>query len=181
MLADCQVGKHYHWVVHTRQANLSRLMRHANGVYTQAFNRRHGVVGHLFQGCFKSILLDRDAYLLALCMYVETQSSCGGHGRHRAGVALIRLPRARVRGCDAAVAGSDGLHGHLLGWPVVGARDRQRAAQQYADLVANPNGTEARFWQKGLRQQVLPGDEAFALVMARVIVFHVQTHGAPPR
>jgi hypothetical protein len=36
-------------VLHTRQANLSRLMRHLNGVYTQAFNRRHGLVGHLFR------------------------------------------------------------------------------------------------------------------------------------
>jgi hypothetical protein len=46
-------------------------MRHLNGVYTQAFNRRHGKVGHLFQGRFKAILVDRDAYLLEVCRYVE--------------------------------------------------------------------------------------------------------------
>ena len=49
VLAYCQMGNHYHLVLHTRQANLSRLMRHLNGVYTQAFNRRHGLVGHLFR------------------------------------------------------------------------------------------------------------------------------------
>ena len=64
VLAYCLMGNHYHFVPHTRQANLSRLMRHLNGVYTQVFNRRHGKVGHLFQGRFKAILVDRDAYLI---------------------------------------------------------------------------------------------------------------------
>ena len=40
VLACCQMGNHYHLVLHTRQANLSRLMRHVNGVYTQAFNQK---------------------------------------------------------------------------------------------------------------------------------------------
>ena len=48
-LAYCLMGNHYHFVLHTRLANLSRLMRHLNGVYTQAFNRLHAKVGHLFQ------------------------------------------------------------------------------------------------------------------------------------
>ena len=64
------MGNHFHLVLHTRAANLSRLMRHLNGVYTQAFNRRHGLVGHLFQGRFKAILVDQESYLLALCRYV---------------------------------------------------------------------------------------------------------------
>ena len=44
MLAHCLMGNHYHLVLHTREANLSRLMRHVNGVYAQTFNRRHGLV-----------------------------------------------------------------------------------------------------------------------------------------
>ena len=71
VLAYCLMGNHYHFVMHTRRANLSRLMRHFNGVYTQDFNRRHGKVGHLFQGRFKAVLVDRDAYLLEVCRYVE--------------------------------------------------------------------------------------------------------------
>ena len=70
-LAYCLMDNHYHFVLHTRQANLSLLMRHINGVYTQAYNRRHGQVGHLFQGRFKSILVDRDAYLLEVVRYVD--------------------------------------------------------------------------------------------------------------
>jgi len=46
-------------------------MRHINGVYTQAFNRRHGKVEHLFRDRFKAILVDREAYLLEVCRYVE--------------------------------------------------------------------------------------------------------------
>ena len=53
VLSYCLMGNHYHLVLHTRQANLSLLMRHLNGVYTQAYNRRHRKVGHVFQGRFK--------------------------------------------------------------------------------------------------------------------------------
>ncbi len=63
-------GRLYHVVVETPEANLSKGMRQLNGVYTQRTNRRHGLVGHLFQGRFKAILVQRDAYLLALARYV---------------------------------------------------------------------------------------------------------------
>ena len=45
-------------------------MRQLNGVYTQTYNKRHGLVGHLFQGRFKSILVEKDSYLLSLCRYI---------------------------------------------------------------------------------------------------------------
>ena len=64
--AYCEMTNHYHVVVETPDANLSKGMRQLNGVYTQATNRRHGLVGHLFQGRFKAILVERDAYLLEL-------------------------------------------------------------------------------------------------------------------
>ncbi len=47
--AYCQMTNHYHLVVETPEANLSKGMRQLNGVYTQRTNRRHGLVGHLFQ------------------------------------------------------------------------------------------------------------------------------------
>ena len=61
VLAYCLMGNHYHLVLTTRAGNLSQLMRHLGGVYTQRFNRRHGKVGHVFQGRFKAILVDGDA------------------------------------------------------------------------------------------------------------------------
>ena len=54
----------------THQPDLSPGMRHINGVYTQRYNRIHGRVGHLFQGRFKSVLIDLEANLLELCRYL---------------------------------------------------------------------------------------------------------------
>ena len=68
--AYCLMDNHYHLVMETPEPNLVRGMRRLNGVYTQAFNRRHKKVGHLFQGRYKSILVDKDNYLLELCRYV---------------------------------------------------------------------------------------------------------------
>ena len=68
--AWCQMTNHYHLVVETVDANLCAGMRQLNGVYTQAFNRRHRRVGHVFQGRYKAILVDKDAYLLELARYV---------------------------------------------------------------------------------------------------------------
>jgi putative transposase len=62
---------HYHLLVETPAANLSRAMRQLNGVYTQDFNRRHRRAGHLFQGRYKAILVDKDAYLLELSRYIH--------------------------------------------------------------------------------------------------------------
>ncbi len=68
--AYCLMGNHYHLVVETPEPNLSAGMRRLNGVYTQAFNRNHERIGHLFQGRYKSILVERDSYLMELCRYV---------------------------------------------------------------------------------------------------------------
>jgi REP-associated tyrosine transposase len=54
----------------TPKPNLAIGMHQLNGVYTQAFNRRHDRVGHIFQGRYKAIIVDRDRFLLDLCSYV---------------------------------------------------------------------------------------------------------------
>ena len=68
--AYCLMDNHYHIVVETAEANLSKGMRQLNGVYTQNFNRRHNRVGHVYQGRYKAILVDKDSYLLELSRYV---------------------------------------------------------------------------------------------------------------
>ncbi len=161
VLSYCLMGNHFHLVLHTRQANLSRLMRHLNGVYTQAYNRRHGLVGHLFQGRFKAILVDRDAYLLALCRYVERNPVAAGMV-----VAAGDWPWSSYRAHVGAAPtpdwlDSDGLHGHLLGHSPTSARDRLRAARRYAALVTETDTNDVSFWQDALRGQVFLGDEAF--------------------
>ena len=66
----CQMTNHYHLLVETVEANLSQGMRRLNGVYTQHFNWRHSVVGHLFQGRYKAILVQKQSYLLELSRYI---------------------------------------------------------------------------------------------------------------
>jgi hypothetical protein len=61
---------HYHILLETAEGNLSQGMRHLNGIYTQYFNRRHKLVGHLFQGRYKAILIQKESYLLELTRYV---------------------------------------------------------------------------------------------------------------
>ena len=69
--AYCLMNNHYHIQVQTPQGNLSRFMRHLNGVYTQRYNRLHGYDGQLFRGRFKSIIVEEDNYLLELMRYIH--------------------------------------------------------------------------------------------------------------
>ncbi|MBQ0797928.1 MAG: transposase [Porticoccaceae bacterium] len=68
--AYCLMSNHYHLLVQTPDSNLSKGMRQLNGIYTQSYNRRHNKIGHLFQGRYKAILVDEDAYLLELSRYI---------------------------------------------------------------------------------------------------------------
>ncbi len=68
--AYCLMGNHYHLLLETPEANLSRAMRQLNGVYGQRFARRHQRPGHVLQGRFHAQLVDRDTYLLEVCRYI---------------------------------------------------------------------------------------------------------------
>jgi REP element-mobilizing transposase RayT len=69
--AYCLMSNHYHLLVQTPEANISRAMRHLNGVYTQRFNKINHCDGQLFRGRFKSMLVDADNYLLELLRYIH--------------------------------------------------------------------------------------------------------------
>ena len=69
--AYCLLKNHYHLLVQTPDANLSRCMRHIDGVYTQRFNRAHHKDGQLFRGRYKSILVDADSYVMELTRYIH--------------------------------------------------------------------------------------------------------------
>ena len=75
---------HYHLLLETPETTLSAGMRELNGIYTQAFNRRHGRVGHLFQGRFKGILVEKESHLLELTRYVVLNPVRAGIARHPA-------------------------------------------------------------------------------------------------
>lgn len=69
--AYCLMSSHYHLLIQTPDANLSRCMRHLNGVYTQRFNRSHLTDGQLLRGRYKSILVEAESYLLELVRYIH--------------------------------------------------------------------------------------------------------------
>ena len=79
--AYCLMSNHYHLLLQTPDANISRIMRHINGVYTQHFNRRHRLDGPLFRGRYKSILVDADNYLLELIRYIHRNPLRAGIGK----------------------------------------------------------------------------------------------------
>jgi len=158
MFAFCLMGNHYHFVLRTGQANLSRLMSHINGEYTRTFNRRHAVVGHVFQGRFHAVLVDSDAYLLEACRYVELNPVRAGlvasveewpwssYGAH---VGFEIAPRWLATAT---------LHGHLIGRDVASPDDRRQAERLYAETVDAGRGAD--LWHH-LRQKTFLGDESF--------------------
>lgn len=160
VLAYCLMGNHYHLVLHTHEANLSRLMRHLNGVYTQKFNRRHDLVGHLFQGRFKAIVVDRDAYLLALCRYVERNPVAAGLVRDAADWPWSSCRAHLGLSSTPPWLDTDGLHGYVLGRTVTDDAARRKAATVYAGMLRNAD--DARLWQDGLSRQVFLGSDEFA-------------------
>lgn len=92
---------HYHLVVGVPEANLSRGMRQLNGVYTQQFNRAYGQEGSLFQGRFRSILFEKETFLVPLCRHVVLNPVRTGEVKspqawqwssHRAMAGMIKAP-----------------------------------------------------------------------------------------
>ena len=99
--AYCLMGNHYHLLLETPEANLSRAMRQLNGVYAQHFNRRHQRPGHVTEGRFHAQIVDRDAYFHEVCRYIvlnPVRAGLASHPRHwrwssyRATVGEVRPP-----------------------------------------------------------------------------------------
>ena len=80
--AYCLMTNHYHILLQTPLGNLSRFMRHLNGVYTQRYNRIYGYDGQLFRGRYKSILVEEDHYLLELVRYIHRNPLKAGITHH---------------------------------------------------------------------------------------------------
>lgn len=163
LLPYCLIGNHYHLVVHTRHGQLSRLMRHINGVYTQTYNRHHNLTGHLFQGRFKAILVDGDAYLLEVSRYVDLNPVRARMVQHPSDWKWSSY--AAHTGLEVAPAWLDtnAVHGYLLGSDVRHLRGTSLAVARYEALVAQ--GKDVKLWDSALRQQSYLGDEAIVARM----------------
>ena len=150
--AYCLMDNHYHLLVETPNSNLSKGMRQLNGVYTQLTNRYHGKVGHVFQGRYKAILVQKENYLLELARYI-----------------LLNPVRARmVREAKdwpwssyrktAGMLGGDAL---LTSEWLLSAFSKKRGAAQkkYIEFI-NQGKNQPSPWES-LKNQVFLGDEAY--------------------
>lgn len=159
-LAYALMPEHYDLLLFTRRANLSQLMRHVNGVYTQHQQRRHGFSGPLFQGRFHAVLVDRERHLLDACRYVDLNPVRLGLARGAADWSGSSF-RA-LAGLEPAPdwLDVDGLHSHLLDRPALTPAQHRLAGDRYARLVASEPGLQ--LWPGRLREQIFLGDAEFA-------------------
>jgi len=150
--AWCLMDNHYHLLIQTPDGNLSKGMRQLNGVTTQTSNRRHRRVGHLFQGRFKAILVDKDAYLLELSRYIVLNPVRAGRVKAPADWPWSSY-RATV-GLEPAAPwlAIDGVLSQF-------ARRRSLAQQRYAQFVSAGSKADSP-WQN-LKGQVFLGDDRF--------------------
>jgi hypothetical protein len=146
------MDNHYHLMLETPEANLSIGMRQLNGVYTQTYNRRHQISGHIFQGRFKAILVQKENYLLELCRYVVLNPV-------RAGV-VKKIEDWRWSSYQAT-AGFERKPEFLTTDWILGlfAAQRTVAQRRYREFVQE--GIQGRTSWKEIQSQVLLGEEEF--------------------
>jgi putative transposase len=151
--AYCLMDNHYHLVIETPDRNLSRGMRQLNGVYTQAFNRRRQRAGHLFQGRFKGILVQKDSHFLEVCRYVVLNPV-----RAKA----VKYPREWPWSSYRATAGQSAIPSCLTVKEVLShfGQRRSSAQEKYREYVSEGIGG-AMIWE-ALEAQSLLGLEGFA-------------------
>ena len=160
--AYCLMGNHYHLLVETREGNLSQGMRQLNGVYTQGFNRNHRRVGHVFQGRYKAILVDKDSYLLELARYIVLNPV-----RAKAARSIKEWRWSSYRSTCGLVDAPAWLH---TDWILSAfAKRKHDAVARYQAFVAAGKGQPSP-WQQ-LKNQIYLGDEQFVKRMQR----HVDT------
>jgi len=150
--AYCLMGNHYHLLIETAEPNLAHGMRQLNGVYTQRFNRRHLRAGHVFQGRYHAILVDRDTYLLEVARYIVLNPVRAG---------LTEVPGRWCWSSYRATAGLVSTPPWLTVNAVLGqfTENRARARRTYIAFV-EAGRAAPRIWD-ALRQQIYLGNDQF--------------------
>ena len=158
--AYCLMDNHYHLLVETPDGNLSKGMRQLNGVYTQRFNRKHKQVGHVFQGRYKAIIVQKDSYLAELARYIV---------RNPVRAQMVRSakdwPWSSYRATADLVLGPDWLATNPT-LSFFGQRKTQAVEAYRAFVAAGKN--QASPWAK-LKNQIYLGTDAFVEKMQRKV------------
>lgn len=150
--AYCLMGNHYHLLLETVEGNLCRAMRYLNGVYTQIFNRKHHKCGHVFQGRYKAVLIQKSSHLLEVCRYVVLNPVRAG---------IVEKPEDWPWSSYRATAGQEQGPVFLTTEWVLSEFDgeRQAARRKYAEFVND--GNPWKMWEDVVSGVVL-GENEFA-------------------
>lgn len=151
--AYCLMGNHYHLLIETPEGNLSAGMRQVNGVYTQAFNRAHGRGGHVFQGRFKAVLVEKESHLLELCRYLVLNPVRAG---------MVDLPEQYPWSSYLATAGKAANPSFLTSEWLLGnfSSAVTESRRRYRQFVKDGMSTVASPWEK-LAGRIVLGTETF--------------------
>jgi len=161
--AYCLMDNHYHLMIETPDANLSLGMRQLNGVYTQARNKRYNKTGHLFQGRYKAIVIQKDTHLLKVCRYVVLNP---------VRAKMVEKPEAWKWSSYRATEGSAAPHPCLTVEWLLGqfSRTRVKAEKKYRQFVKEGIGRES-VWNE-FKGQTLLGEDDFVDSLAD----HLRAH-----
>lgn len=160
--AYCLMDNHYHLLIETPDGNLSLAMRQLNGVFTQAINKRYSRTGHLFQGRYKGILIQKESHLLEVCRYVVLNPV-------RAGV--VAKPEDWKWSSFRATTGKEPPHPCLSkDWILAQfSETKRRAEKEYHQFVHGGIGQSV--WGD-LKGQVLLGEDDFVVGLME----HIKEH-----
>lgn len=149
--AYCLMPNHYHLLIETVDPTLSRGMQQLNGVYTQTFNRKHARVGHVFQGRYKAILVEKEAYLLELSRYIVLNPVRAG---------LDRAAKGWKWSSYSATAGLVPVPSLLTTDWILSqfSSNKSEAQQRYRRFISQ--GRDYKVWE-GLKGQIYLGSDAF--------------------
>ena len=150
--AYCLMDNHYHLLVKTPHANLSRAMRHLNGLYTQRYNRSIKTDGSLFRGRYKAILVDADAYLLCVSRYIHRNPLEAG---------LVKMAERYAWSSYRAYIGLDTSPRWLTRFDtlsMIGQRNRAKRYQEFVEVGTDQATVD--FYGKNKLAAIL-GQEAF--------------------
>jgi putative transposase len=137
-------------LIETPEGNLSKGMRQLNGLYTQRFNRRHQRVGHLLQGRYKAILVDKENYLLELCRYVALNP---------VRAKIVKDPKDWKWSSYQATTGHKGIPCLTTDWILSQFGNKQKASREYQAFVSSEIKTESPL--RAVRGQLFLGRENF--------------------
>lgn len=143
---------HFHVLVETPEGNLGQGMRQLNSAYSQKYNRRHGLVGHVMQGRYKAILVQKDSYLRELSRYIVLNPVRAG---------IVANPGDWEWSSYRCMLGKEPAPNWLaVEWLLASfGRDQSAARQAYESFVIAGIGAESPL--KKVCFQCLLGDDAF--------------------